>query len=380
MPKITPTYLDYAAATPLSQSVKRAISPYQDKKFFNPSSLYTEARHVREQLESARRHVATTLGAKSQEIIFTAGATESINLAINGAKQVTKAKKIIISAIEHEAVIAAARAFYGKQNVIQCPVDRSGQLNLEAFERFLGNDVGLVSIMYANNEIGTVQPLAKIASLIRKHPAGKNIIFHTDAAQAANYLPLNINRLGVDLLTLNGSKTYGPKQSGCLYIRRGLKLAPFIHGGGQEQGLRSGTENVAGCIGFSAALVEAQELRQKETKRLEILQKRLVDLLQKDIDNIKINGGLRNRLPNNLNISIPGQSGERLVHLLDAKGFQVATGSACSANNDQPSHVLRAIGLSVVLANSSLRITLGRQTTETDIARLAKALTDVLSA
>ncbi len=355
------------------------MGPYYRESFYNPSSIYRNARGVRADLELARKQVSTTIGAKPNEIIFTAGATESINLAIKGVAWAKPKGKIIVSAIEHEAVLAAAEAAVSKKRLKICPVKSSGIIDLEKFEKLLDKDVSLVSVMLANNEIGTIQPIAKIASLLKKYSKKHKIYLHSDAAQATNYLPLQVERLGVDLLSLNGSKIYGPKQSGCLYIKTGVKISTLIHGGGQERGLRSGTENVAGCIGFATALVETQAMRIKESKRLAILRNELMRKLKQMVSTVVINGDQVKRLPNNVHITIPGFSGEDLVHLLDARGIQVATGSACSANNDQPSHVLLALGLSIKDANSSLRITLGRNTSEGDIAYLVQNLSQLVS-
>lgn len=372
-------YFDNAAATPLSPHVRKKMAPYLSEKYFNPSSLYRAARAVRSDLEIARKQVSTTVGAKPSEIVFTAGATESINLAIKGIANVHPKSNVIVSAIEHESVLAAAEAAFGKKRVKICPVNPGGIVDLIKFESLLDANTALVSVMLANNEIGTVQPIAKISSLLKKHSLKHKIYFHSDGAQAANYMSLQVERLGVDMLTLNGSKIYGPKQSGCLYIRSGTKLRALIDGGGQEQGLRSGTENVAGCIGFAEALVQTQAMRVSETKRIESLRNILLVKLKEKIPDLKCNGDKAKRLPNNVHITIPGKNGERLVHELDAKGIQAATGSACSANNDRPSHVLLALGISIADANCSLRFSLGRHTTLSDINFLVKTLSHLVA-
>lgn len=367
-------YFDNAAATPMSEQVLNSMKPYYRDSYYNPSSLYRDARRVRGDLEIARKQVSTAIGAKPNEIVFTAGATESINLAIKGIANLHPKSSIIVSAIEHESVLAAAEAAYGARRVKTCPVNSQGILNLEKLEKLLDSNVSLVSVMMANNEIGTVQPLAKVSALLKNLSPKRKIYLHSDAAQAANYLSLQVERLGVDLLTLNGSKIYGPKQSGCLYVKTGVTIAPLINGGGQERGLRSGTENVAGCIGFAQALVDAQAIRVSEARRVELIRDYLISQLKKHIPGAVINGDTIHRLPNNVHVTIPGRSGERLVHLLDAVGIQAATGSACSANNDKPSHVLLALGLSVDEANSSLRFSLGRSTTKAGVTFLVNSL------
>lgn len=372
-------YFDNAAATPISPQVFDAMKPYFRDNYYNPSSLYRDARSVRGDLEIARKQVSSAIGAKPNEIVFTAGATESINLAIKGIADLHPKSSIIVSAIEHESVLAAAEAAYGARRVKKCPVNSRGIINLEKLEKLLDSNVSLVSVMMANNEIGTVQPVAKVAGLLKNLSPNRKIYLHSDAAQAANYLSLQVERLGVDLLTLNGSKIYGPKQSGCLYVKTGVTISPLINGGGQERGLRSGTENVAGCIGFAKALVDAQSIRVSEAKRVELHRDYLISQLKKHIQDAVINGDTRQRLPNNVHVTIPGQNGERLVHLLDALGIQAATGSACSANNDKPSHVLLALGLSVDEANSSLRFSLGRATTKSDVAFLVKSLVQLVA-
>lgn len=369
-------YFDYAAATPLDQRVEQVMKPFLAQQFYNPSSLYEPARRVRQAIEQARHTISTILGAKPTEVIFTAGATESINLSIKGIAAKYPKSNIIVSAIEHEAVLNSAQAAFGSRVKI-CPVKPNGIIDLAQLEKLIDDQTALVSVMYVNNEIGTIQPLARIASILKQ--AKHKIYFHSDAAQAANYLPLQVKRLGVDLLTLNGAKAYGPKQSGCLYVARGVSLAPLIHGGGQEQGLRGGTENVAQVVGLAEALKLAQSSRMNESKRLLELRNQLIKDLRLRIPKLQLNGDLNHRLPNNINITLVGHNGERLVHQLDAQGLLVATGSACSANNDKPSHVLLAIGRTVEEANASIRITLGRGTSHVSLEILAKALNGLVT-
>lgn len=369
-------YLDYAAATPLDPSVEKAMSPYWRDKFFNPSANYLAGRAIGADIAKARAVVASLLGAKPSEIIFTAGGTEADNLAINGIMQSHPGSKLLISAVEHEAVLAAAKSY--SHQVI--PVTKQGLVDVKKLASMIDDQTVMVSIMYANNEIGSVQPLRQIADLIKQVLQQRQqqnndlpLYFHTDASQAANYLDIHAHRLGVDLMTLNGGKIYGPKQTGALFVKAGLVLRPQIVGGGQERGLRSGTENVPGIIGFAKALAVTQDLRAAELKRLQKLQNDFIKELQKAIPRVVINGG-KARLPNNVHITIPGIDNERVMMQLDERGIVCAVGSACSASDEEPSHVLKAIGLSDADAQSSLRFSMGRSTTANDIVQTVSAL------
>lgn len=362
-------YFDYAAATPMDSTVQAAMLPYYEKQFYNPSALYMPARATKAAVEAARAKVARIIGSKHTEIVFTAGATESINLAIRGLSY-KKTDEIIISSIEHEAVMAAANSAGAKVRI--CPVGYGGMVNLEALAKLINPNTRLVSIGQANNEIGVIQPMAKISRIIKN--INKDVLLHTDASQAANYLSLQVSRLGVDLMTLNGGKIYGPKQTGCLYIKSGVDIKPQIVGGGQERGLRSGTENVAGSVGLAKALEIAQAKKIHESQRLLELRNLLQSEIQSKLKGTKVNGNIKKRLPNSLNITIAGVSGESLVYHLDQMGILVATGAACSANKETPSHVLKALGLSTEEINSSLRITLGRQTTKKAVGYLVEKL------
>lgn len=369
-------YMDYAAATPVDRVVVNAMQAFLSTEFYNPSSLYTPARQVRQKLETARASVAKILAAKPSEVIFTAGATESINLSITGIARAHPGSNIVISAVEHEAVAAAAITAFGKK-VRVCPVEPTGLIKVNQLARLIDDKTVLVSVMYANNEIGTIQPIAKITQVVsskRKQRKSKLPLYlHTDASQAPNYLDLKVNRLGVDLMSLNGGKIYGPKQTGCLYVKSGVVLEPIVVGGGQERGLRSGTENVAGFIGFAKALEIAQKKRVKESNRLIALRDRLISKLMA-IEGVELNGSAKLRLPNNINVSIKGVGGETLVHYLDHAGILAATGAACSANKETASPTLLAIGLPITLANSSLRLSLGRQTSGLDVDTAANTI------
>lgn len=376
-------YFDYAAATPLSPTVFDAMKPFFTDQFYNPSALYLDAQSVANEISNARAEVAKELGCKSSEIIFTAGGTESDNLAINGVMQQFVSSNLVVSKIEHDAVLEPAKQY--DHSLVN--VTNKGLVDIEDLKSKIDDKTVLVSIMYANNEVGTIQPIKEVAKLVKEIKLKRQleaeekgieatpIYLHTDACQAANYLPLLVNTLGVDLMTLNGGKIYGPKQSGILFVRTGTKLIPQILGGGQERGIRSGTESVTSIIGFSKALTEAAQLRDSEVERLSKLRDKLINYL---IDkNIVINGA-EQRLANNVHFTIPGIDNERLMMELDEKGVMVATGSACSASSDEPSHVLKAMNISDNDAKSSIRLTLGRQTTMQDIDQFILTLEDLI--
>lgn len=370
-------YLDYAAATPMDPEVLAAMQPFFNERFHNPSALYGPALEVSKALEAARSEVAEVLGAKSSEIIFTAGGTEANNLAIHGVMQKYPKACAAISAIEHDSVRMPAEQW----NCASLKVNETGILQPETVLKSLTEDTVLVSVMYANNEIGTIQPVRRIAQTLEKIRTDRlksgnklPLYFHVDAAQAGNYLDMHVHRLGADLMTVNGGKLYGPKQSGALFVRAGIDLRPLIHGGGQERGLRSGTQNVAAAIGFAVALKKSTAMQHEETERLKLLQKEFIDKLQKEFPEIIINGSLKQRLPNNLHITLPGNDNERVLMALDMEGIYAAVGSACSASHEEPSHVLRAIGLSNKDIQASLRFSFGRQTTEEDIRKTVVAL------
>lgn len=374
---MTTHYFDFAAATPLDETVRAAMRPYAADRFYNPSALYLAAQDAKQALESARKTVAGVLGAKPSEIIFTAGGTESDNLAVQGVMRSFPGANCVVSAVEHDAVLAPAELFEHKIAAVM----PNGRIDLAGLRSQIDGQTVLISVMYANNEIGTVQPIAKIAAIvaaIRKERAASGndlpLYLHTDACQAANYLSLLVSTLAIDLMTLNGGKIYGPKQLGVLYVRTGTKLQPLILGGGQERGYRSGTENVAGNVGFAAALLLAQDMREAEVPRLKQLQADFINNLRVALPQAIVNGTLDYRLPNNVHITLPGSDNERVMMELDEQGFLVATGSACSASSDEPSHVLKAIGLSDKAARSSLRISLGRQTTTEGLDGLVRAL------
>jgi len=375
-------YLDFAAATPIDSEVLKAMQPYFSDKFYNPSANYVSARQVATDIDNARSLVAGILSVKPEEIFFTAGGTEANNLAVSGIMKAYPGKNLIISAIEHESIVDPAKQF----NCRVASVDKTGRVIVSELEKLIDKDTILISIMYANNEIGTVQPLTKIKQLILKVREQRRnlgnqlpLYFHSDGCQAANYLSLNASGLGLDLMTLNGGKIYGPKQSGILFIHRSVKLNPQILGGGQERGVRSGTENVSAIIGFSQTLKITSKMKLEETKRLEILRDYFVKALTASGLNYSINGSMKSRLPNNLNLSFPGQDNEMVLYKLDQSGVMCSTGSACSAQKDTISPTLLAIGLNEAQALSSLRFSMGRKTTKKQIDYTVTILQKILS-
>jgi cysteine desulfurase len=368
-------YLDYAAATPLDPQVLKAMEPYLSQQFYNPSATYLAGRAVRKDLEQARSSVALILGARPAEIIFTAGATEANNLAISGIMSQFPEAEVLVSAVEHESVLAPAREF--KHRLI--PVDKQGAVDASKLEKMISDRTVLVSVMLVNNELGSVQPVSEVSqilnklSILRKESGNKLPLYlHTDAAQAANYFDLHVSRLAVDLMSINGGKVYGPKQTGALFVRTNINLKPLVLGGGQERNMRSGTENVAGFIGLAKALNAAQNQRHQEVKRLNELRKTFIKRLFEQVPSAVINGSSKHQSPHIVHVTFPGQDNERLMMQLDELGVQVAVGSACSASNNQSSHVLKAIGLSDALANASLRFSFGRDTAEADLKIVAE--------
>lgn len=370
-------YLDHAAATPMDAEVLEAMQPYFAELFYNPSATYLPAQKVREALEEGRKQIAEILGVKVREITLVAGGTEGNNLAISGVLAKFPNCSVTVSTIEHDSVRHVAEKF----NCSAAFVTEQGRVDVDDLRAKIRDDTVLVSVMLANNEVGTVQPLREISKIIKDERAKRQktgnktpIYLHTDACQAANYLDLHVSRLGVDLMTLNGGKIYGPKQSGVLYVGSHVQLAPLILGGGQERGLRSGTENVAAAVGFAVAFQKTQKLRSAETERLNQVKKVFFDLCEQKIPGAIINGSLEHRLPNNLHITLPGTDNERVLLELEKRGILAAAGSACSASSDEPSHVLKAMGVNDTDARSSLRLTMGRSTTEADARYLVDTL------
>lgn len=377
-------YLDHAATTYVDDRVMDAMRPYFSNVFANPSSFHSAGLKAKNAVTDARATIAKLLNCREDEVIFTSGGTESDNLAVIGIPRAHKAKgkHVITTAIEHHAVLETLLHYQktGEVEVTVLPVDKFGMVTVEEFEKALRPDTVLVSIMTANNEIGTVQPIADIGRAIlkwRKEQATPYPYFHSDACQASGVLDLDIEKLHVDLLTLNGSKIYGPKGIGMLYVRRGVKIEPLIRGGGQEKNIRSGTENVPGIVGFARALELAQAGKDEENVRLTKLRDRLSEGLLA-IPKTRLNGHPTERLPNNVNISFIDIEGEAAVLYLDAEGIYCSTGSACASTSLDPSHVILATGLSYEGAHGSLRFTLGKRTTLEDIERVIEVMPGVV--
>lgn len=378
-------YLDYAATTPISPEVLRAMLPYLKSEHGNPSSIYSFGQRAAEAIEKSRERIATLLNCSKDEIIFTSSATEANNLAIFGLlkrfrENSTFSPHIITSEIEHHAILEPYKELeaHGVE-ATYLPVDKDGRVSVRDVENAIKESTVLVSVMYANNEIGTVEPISEIGEIIKrkKHNiTGSNYripYFHTDAVQAVNYLDCNVENLGVDLLTLSGHKIYGPKGVGALYVKKETPVSPIILGGGQENNLRSGTENVAGIVGLGAAIKEVKKQEQKN-KKIKKLRDKLIEKTFRLIPEVKLNGSKDYRLPNNVNLSFKGAEGEAIVVALDQSGIAVSTGSACSSRSLEPSHVLTALGLSEEESHTSLRITLGKYTTEQEINLFLRTL------
>lgn len=372
-------YLDYAAATPMDPAVLAAMQPYFADQFYNPSATYLAAEQVRKDLTAARERIAHWFGARPSEIVFTAGGTEANNLAVRGVMEQFADGNVVVSAIEHESVLAAAHQY----DCRFAAVNPEGVVDVEKLISKIDDKTVLVSVMYANNEVGTIQPIRQISQALEvlrkaRKANGNNLplYLHTDAAQAAAYLDLHTARLGVDLMTINAGKIYGPKQVGALFVSSRVQLKPQVLGGGQERGIRSGTENVAGAIGLAKALDLVQERRHDEGARLQHLQRLFFDLIAEKFPQAVVNGSHKTRLPNNVHVTFPSQDNERLIFQLDAAGILCAAGSACSASSDEPSHVLKAMGKTDEEAQSSLRFTMGLQTIEADIRQTVDTLTD----
>lgn len=371
MPKI---YLDYAATTPVDPKVFKAMAPYFKKDFGNPSSIHGFGQAALAAVDESRQTAADFLGCSADEIIFTGSATEANNLAIFGIAK--PGSHIITTNIEHHAVLEPFQELAKRgMEITFVPVNNDGLVSVADIEKAIKPNTVLVSIMYANNEIGTIQPIAEIGKMLPE-----KILLHTDAVQAANYLDCNVKNLGVDLLTLSAHKIYGPKGVGLLYIREGVKLNPLILGGGQEQARRSGTENVAGIVGLGKALEEIQNPKVKiQNIKIRQFRDKIIRTVLKAIPGARLNGSLTQRLPNNANFSFEGAEGEAIVIALDQKGIACSTGSACSSRSLQPSHVLMSLGLSEEQAHGSLRVTVGRFTAQLEIERFLKVLPGVIA-
>ncbi len=377
-------YLDYAASTPVDPGVLAAMMPYLKQEYGNPSSLHSFGQKAAVALERSRVLAARFLGCDANEIVFVSGATEANNLAIRGVvrsfgaahgKQTVK-PHVITSAIEHESVLAPIQKLE-KEGIIEATyisVDRQGLVNSEDVEKAIKENTVLVSVQYANSEIGTVQPIIEIGRVIREKKKS-SIVFHVDAVQAANFLDCNVETLNADLLTLSSHKIYGPKGSGLLFVRKGVALDPLLEGGSQEGGLRSGTENIPAIVGMAKALVELTSPKKGvEAVAIRHMRDQLIRGVLKRISGTSCTGSLEKRLPNNAHFMFTGIEGRDLVMLLDQKGIAVSSGSACAERSQEPSHVLLALGMENAEALGSLRITLGKRTTKEDIVRVLQTL------
>ncbi|HDQ16520.1 MAG TPA: cysteine desulfurase [Candidatus Vogelbacteria bacterium] len=378
-------YLDSASATYLDKKVQKAIRPIENIFFGNPSAIHQEGVLAKKYLEESRKKISSCLQVRPTEIIFTSGGTESNNLAIKGTAEnwLIKKKKpgrIIISAIEHKSVWEPVGKLADEGwDICLAPVDENGQVDLSGLKKLINKNTCLISIGYVNSEIGAIQPLKEISYLIRKFRQNNSFpYFHSDACQASRFLSLLPNELGLDLMTVNGSKIYGPKGSGFLFKKRLIEISPIIIGGSQENDLRGGTENVSGIVGLSVALQLAQEKRKEEDRRLSQLRDYLAEQILKNIPNSIINGGMEKRVANNLNISFKGVSGEFLVLSLDALGIACSTGSACN-DSSEPSLVLLAIGRNKKQAQEAIRLSLDRKTTKKDLDYFLNILFETIS-
>jgi len=371
-------YLDYAATTPTHPDVVKAMLPYLNDAFGNPSSMHSFGQEAKRAVEEARETIAALIGAKNDEIVFTSGGTEADNFALKGVAYANehRGNHIITSSIEHHAVIEPLKSLEQRGfKVTYLPVDQYGMVDPQDVRKAVNEKTILISVMHANNEIGTIEPIAEIGRIAKE----RRVYLHTDAVQTVGHIPVDVNELGVDLLAMSAHKLYGPKGVGALYIRKGTKVAPFMHGGEQEQRRRASTENVPGIVGFGKAADIAQNEMRAEVERLALLRDQLIKGLLERIDNMQLNGHPSKRLPNNVNVSIQFVEGESMLLSLDMEGIAASTGSACSSSTLTPSHVLLALGLQPEQAHGSLRFTLGRETTKEEIGRVLEALPPIVA-
>lgn len=362
----TKIYMDNAATTPVRDEVLEAIMPYFKEFYGNASSVYNIAKESKRAMETARTQVAAAIGAKAEEIYFTAGGSESDNLALRGVAEAYQAKgnHIITTKIEHHAILHTAEYLekHGVE-VTYLNVDAEGRISLKELEEAIRPETILISVMFANNEIGTIQPIAEIGAIAKKH----GVLFHTDAVQAVGHVPIDVEKMNIDLLSMSGHKLGAPKGIGAIYIRKGTRVTPLIFGGAQEKKQRAGTENIPGIVGLGKAAELAVAEMEETTKKLTALRDKLIHGILENIPYSRLNGHATERLPGNCNISFQYIEGESLLLLLDALGVAASSGSACTSGSLDPSHVLMAIGLPHEVAHGSLRLTLDRQNTEADV-------------
>ncbi len=369
-------YLDNAATTQVSDEVLDAMSPYFKERFGNASSLYTRGRQAAEAMEKAREQVANAIGADTREVIFTSGGTESDNIAVIGAAHAMRehGNHIITSAIEHPAVMEPCRHLEKEgYEVTYLPVDKEGIVSLDALDDAVTPNTILISIMHINNEIGTIQPIEEIGRIAKEN----DILFHTDAVQSPGKIPVDVDDLGVDLLSLSGHKIHGPKGIGALFIRKGTRVKAVEYGGGQERGLRSGTENIPGIVGMGQACEAAARDLEQNAAHMTRLRDKLIDGISKE-EYVRLNGSRTMRSPNNVNLSFHYIEGESLVLMLDMKGVEASTGSACSSRELQASHVLLALGMPPEQAHGSLRFTNSKYNTDEDIDYVLEILPEIV--
>ncbi|HEX2968592.1 MAG TPA: cysteine desulfurase family protein [Bacteroidales bacterium] len=369
-------YLDNAATTRLDNRVLESMLPFFSIHYGNASSLHSFGSTAKEILDISKSKIASCIGAYPEEIIFTSGGTEANNFAIKGIAFANRQRgnHIIVSSIEHDCILNTCRWLEEQGFIITyLPVDDTGLVNVQMLRQAINPETILVSVMFANNEIGTIEPVEEIGNICKSH----NIYFHSDACQSFGKIPINLNQLNIDLLTINSHKIYGPKGVGALYVKKSTKIIPLLHGGGQESGYRSSTENIPGIVGFARAAEICMSEMNSEMQRINELRDKLSDFLYSNFDNVYVNGHLKNRLPGHLSFNFRNMEGEtiRLLFLLDESGIAVSAGSACSSNhNGSASHVLQAIGLNPFEARGAIRITFGRFNTEKDLACLKSAL------
>ena len=370
-------YMDNAATTAVAPEVLEAMLPYFTQCFGNPSSIHSTGRDAHRAVAAARKQVADAIGATPQEIYFTAGGSESDNWAIKGTAYARRDKgnHIITSSIEHHAVLHTCE-YLAKQGfeITYLPVDEYGRVSVADVEKAITDKTILITIMTANNEIGTIQPIAEIGKLARE----KGIAFHTDAVQAIGAIPVDVNALQVDMLSLSGHKFHGPKGVGALYIRKGLRIDNYLHGGAQERGHRAGTENLAGIVGMGKAIEMAVANMESNTQRMLAQRDRLIEGILRSIPEVRLNGHPTERLPNNVNVSVRYIEGEALLLRLDLAGIAGSSGSACTSGSLDPSHVLLAIGLPHEIAHGSLRLSLGTDTTDADVDFVLEKLPEIV--
>ena len=371
-------YLDNAATTRLSEPVLQAMLPYMTDLYANAAAVYSFAGKSREAVRTARQQTADLIGARPEEIYFTSGGTESDNWALKAAAEAyaARGRHIITTKIEHHAVLNTC-AYLERHGfeITRLPVDEYGLVSPEDLEKAIRPDTILISVMAANNEIGTIEPIEEIGALAHKH----GILFHTDAVQAYGHIPIDVDRVQIDLLSASAHKLHGPKGVGLLYVRNGTGIEPFMHGGGQERGKRSGTLNIPGIVGFGEAAAIAGQNLQGNAEKMTALREHLIGRILEEVPLAKLNGHPHLRLPGNANFSFPYVEGTSMLIMLDAQGICASSGSACSAGSGEPSHVLRAIGLTDLYAVGSLRLTLSEETTREEIDRAADCLVRVLA-